>query len=230
MIGILGAVDGEIDFLLEQLSRPSTRSVAGIVFHSGQLRGHAVTVGASGVAKVNAAMAAEILLEDFGANRMVFNGTAGALAPGLRVGDLVISTASQQYDVNYSAIGFPRGIIPFLPTSVFPADPEMIAAAQRGARTLQIKGKVVSGKILTGESFVATAVVARRLHSVFHGTCVETEGGAVGQVCYLTQVPYIVLRGISDIPGRPLTDRGTFIAARRAQRLTLSMLAELSVS
>lgn len=230
MIGILGAVPEEIDLLLKNLQGKSTRRIAGITFYRGRLVGRPVVVAASGVAKVNAAMATQILVDRFHVTHVIFNGTAGALAPLLKVGDLVISTKSQQYNVNFSAIGYPPGVIPYLATSVFPADPTLIRAARRGLRHLNFKAKSLFGKIVTGETFVTNRFVAKRLYRVFHGLCVETEGAATGQVGYLNKVPYLVIRGISDVPGGPITSRNARLAARRAQRLTMATLRQLPVA
>jgi adenosylhomocysteine nucleosidase len=230
MLGIIGALDEEIALLVAALRRRSTRTYAGISFYRGVLAGQHVVICSSGVGKVNAAMATQILIDIYKVRRIVFTGTAGSLRTNLNIGDVVISTVTQQYDVNFAAIGFPRGVIPFLKTSIFAADPTLIRAAKKGAKSIVLKGKVISGKILSGDRFVANKALARDLRDKFRGSCVEAEGAATGQVCFRKHVPYIVIRGMSDRAGRQASksfDRFSKLASRRAQRVVLAMLRQL---
>lgn len=226
IIGILGALPEEIDLLVGKLKNRKTQRLSGVTFHRGRLANKSTVIAAGGEAKVNASAATELLITYFHATHVIFNGTAGALAPGLKVGDLVVSTKTQQYDINFSAIGVPIGKVPNLPAN-FLASPELIHAAKRASSTLPTKQSTHFGKIITGESFIAKPVVAQRLRRAFHGLCVETEGAATGQVCYRNKKPYLVIRGISDIPGHKFTPEQFKLAARRAQRLTLATLSVL---
>lgn len=226
--GILGAVYQEIAWLRQNTSIESSVTYGGVAFTRGVLCGQSVVIAASGVGKVNAGLATQILIDRFHVKRIIFTGTAGAIDPGLRIGDVILSTKTQQYDVDFSALGFPPGVIPDLGTSVFVADPSPLHAAQGAARTLQDqKFRVLKGKILTGDRFVATADLARILRKTFHGVCVEAEGGAVGQVAYRNKVPYLVVRGISDKVGRTgpeSYERFGKLAAGHAQRIVLKTL------
>lgn len=230
MIGIIGSVDEEIALLVGKLRQRSTRNYAGITFYRGRLAGHRVVICTSGIGKVNAAMTTQILRDVFRVQQIVFTGTAGALAPQLRIGDVVISTKTQQYDVNFEAIGYPKGVIPLLKTSVFPANPRLVRAAKRGAKSIRLKGKVMEAKVLSGDRFVANPAFARYLRQKFHGSCVEAEGAATGQVCYRNHIPYVVIRGISDKSGDGAVknfERFSALAARRSQRVVMAMLNQL---
>lgn len=226
--GILGAVNEEIALVRQQMRIESVVTVGGIRFTTGRLRGKSVVIGASGVGKVNAALAAQTLIDRFHVQRMFFTGTAGAIQPALRIGDVILSTKTQQYDVNFSGIGYPSGVIPFLKTSIFTANAVLLETAERAAREIEHrKFRVLKGKILTGDRFVANARLGQVLRKTFAGVCVEAEGGAVGQVAYRNKVPYLVVRGISDKVG--ITSPANYArfgntAARDAQWVVLKTL------
>lgn len=224
-IGLVGALNEEINLFLSEMDVEQVQDHAEIRFFEGKLVGQQVVVCKSGVGKVNAALATQILIDLFQVELIVFSGVAGALRAKLKVGDIVVSTKTQQYDVNFTAIGFPPGIIPSLRTSIFPADPRLIQLAAKAAQS--VMGKVFTGKILSGDRFVASRELVNRLLKTFGGLCVEAEGAAVGQVCFLNEIPFVVVRGISDRAdqGAP-RDFAKFvkIAAHRAQVLVLAML------
>lgn len=224
-IGLVGAMNEEINLYLSEMEVEEVHDHAEIRFFKGKLAGQQVVVSKSGVGKVNAALAIQILIDLFQVELIVFSGVAGALRSKLKVGDIVVSTNTQQYDVNFIAIGFPPGVIPSLKTSIFPADPRLVQLAKKAAQS--VMGKVFSGKILSGDSFVASRELVNFLLKTFGGLCVEAEGAAVGQVCFLNEIPFVVVRGISDRADRGAPkdfDKFVKIAGHRAQVLVLAML------
>lgn len=225
MIGVIGAFDEEVALLLKQMAIKKVEKRAGITFLKGKLLGVPVTICASGVGKVNAAKATQILIERFKAKVIIFTGVAGALAPTLKIGDTVISTTTQQYDVDFAGIGLLPGNIPGLKTSVFPANPILIRLAKKAARNIHgVKAR--SGKILSGDQFIANRRKSLRLRRLFDGVCVEAEGAATGQVCFCNNVPYVVIRSMSDRADRKAPknfERFVRWAARRSQRIVLKM-------
>lgn len=116
-------------------------------------------------------------------------------------------------------------VIPLMKTSVFNTNPRLVRAAVQAAK--QVQGNVFTGKILTGDRFVASITLTRRLRTVFGGLCAEAEGGADGQVCFRNRIPHAVIRGISDRADRkapPDFRKFLKLAANRAQRVVLGML------
>lgn len=225
VIGLIGALDEEIALFLKKLKVEVVQEHAGIKFYIGQLAEKHVVVCKSGIGKVNAALATEILVDLFQVKAVIFSGVAGALRSELNIGDIVISTTTQQYDVNFTPIGFPPGIIPFLETSVFVADPHLVQCAKMAAK--KVKGKTFKGKILSGDRFIASKERVERLLKTFGGLCIEAEGAAIGQVCFLNEIPFLVIRGISDRADQPSSeDFAKFVkmAAHRAGSLVMIML------
>ncbi|GIP51868.1 5'-methylthioadenosine/adenosylhomocysteine nucleosidase [Paenibacillus vini] len=197
-IGIIGAMDEEIALLLQGIEGQEQVMQSGISFVKGRFHGKEVVVCKSGVGKVNAAITTQILIDRFDIGAVWFTGVAGALDPGLNIGDIVISSSCQQHDMDCSPLGFSRGIIPFQETSDFPADPGFIKLAEEAcSRVCKEQGYVI-GRVLSGDQFIADSEKVRLLHETMGGACVEMEGAAIGQVCYTNSVPYVILRSMSD--------------------------------
>lgn len=197
-IGIIGAMDEEIALLLQGLEEQEKAVQAGLTFIKGRFHGKEVVVCKSGVGKVNAAVTAQILIDRFSVEAVFFTGVAGALNPALDVGDIVISSSCQQHDMDCSAIGIPRGLTPYQEVSDFPADSRLIKLAEEACARICKDHKFRVGRVLSGDQFIANKETVRFLHESMGGACVEMEGGAVGQVCYMNSVPYVMLRSMSD--------------------------------
>lgn len=119
VFGLIGAMDEEIKLLLESMDNRVTTVKAGIKYYTGTVFGKSAVLCKSGVGKVNAAVTTQILLDTFGVSRVLFTGVAGAVHPGLNIGDIVISSQCIQHDMDVSALGYPRGVIPYQEISAF---------------------------------------------------------------------------------------------------------------
>lgn len=195
-IGIIGAMVEEIELLHEHTQVASEVTKAGITYYTGKLHGKDVIYCKSGVGKVNAAVCTQILL-DLGADCVLFTGVAGAVDPRLNIGDIVISTSCLQHDMDCSPLGFARGMIPFHSRSEFMADERLVELAE-AASDRQFPGRSLKGKVLSGDQFIASRETVKLLHETMQGTCVEMEGASVAQVCDMNEVPYVVIRSMSD--------------------------------
>lgn len=196
-VGIIGAMAEEIELLLAQMQNKSIHRHAGIEYVSGTLHDRRIIVCKSGVGKVNAAVCTQLLIDRFGVEAIIFTGVAGALDPGLDIGDIVISHSSAQHDMDVRALGFPRGVIPYQEVSEFHADPHLVMLAeQAGERAFP--GRCSVGKVLSGDQFVADRGLVKQLREEMGGACTEMEGAAVAQVCYMNGIPYVIIRSMSD--------------------------------
>ena len=122
MIGIIGAMDEEIQLLKEGMNNIRETKKAGITYYSGTFLGQDIVLCKSGVGKVNAGVCTQILIDQFKISKVIFTGVAGALNPTLEIGDIVISNVCQYHDLDASALGFKKGEIPFADKSTFMAD------------------------------------------------------------------------------------------------------------
>jgi adenosylhomocysteine nucleosidase len=197
LIGIIGAMQEEIALFLEEMERETTEKVAGIEYHVGTLAGVQVVLCQSGVGKVNAAVCTQAMIDRFQVDSVVFTGVAGAVDPALDIGDIVISESCQQHDMDVTALGLPKGQIPFQEVSIFEADPVWMQAAEEAAREVT-EGKVITGKVISGDQFIASPSMVTLLREEFKAACVEMEGAAVAQVCHMNEIPFVVIRSMSD--------------------------------
>lgn len=196
VIGLIGAMDEEIKLLLESIEAKETVIKAGISYYTGNISGKSVVLCKSGVGKVNAAVTTQILIDTFKASRVLFTGVAGAVHPELNIGDIVISSECMQHDMDVTALGFPRGVIPYQEISSFQADPNLLLLAEKACRDLG--QKYLIGKVLSGDQFISNADIVASLRENMDGACVEMEGAAVAQVCHMNTIPFVIIRSMSD--------------------------------
>ena len=197
VIGLIGAMDEEIELLLAAMVRTGEFTKAGIRYVTGTIAGHDVVLCKSGVGKVNVAVTTQVMIDHFDVNKVLFTGVAGAVDPELNIGDIVISSECMQHDMDVTALGFARGVIPYQEVSAFQADEQLITLAEEACKALG-EGQYRIGRVLSGDQFVASREVVASLYEQLQGACVEMEGASVAQVCYMNQIPFVIIRSMSD--------------------------------
>ncbi|BBI34566.1 5'-methylthioadenosine/adenosylhomocysteine nucleosidase [Cohnella abietis] len=196
-IGIIGAMQEEIKLLLAKLDNKASEQHAGITYYRGEFEGRKVVITRSGVGKVNAAVCTQVLIDRFGADAVIFTGVAGAVDPTLNIGDIVISSSSLQHDVDATPLGFPRGTIPYQDVSEYPADSRLIQLAEEAGQRV-FPGRCITGKVLSGDQFIADRAIVKGLYEELGGACTEMEGASVAQVCFMNDIPHVIIRSMSD--------------------------------
>ena len=140
----------------------------------------------------------QILIDKFNVTALINSGVAGTLNPSLEQGDIVISTEAVQHDFDTTVFGDPLGEISRLGVTFFEADQDMIEIAKEASKNVP-EVTVKEGRIASGDQFVAGGEISERIKSNFgEVSAVEMEGAAMAQVAYLNEVPYVILRSISD--------------------------------
>lgn len=211
MIGIIGAMDQEVKALKEAMEVKEVRERASMTFVIGTLSGKDVTVVRSGVGKVNAACCAQILASEIGVDKLINTGIAGSLDARIDIGDMVISTDALYHDMNAVDFGYPVGWIPGMDVLSFPADEEMIRLAVQACEQANPEISTFTGRIVTGDQFVAADDVKKKIVDTFGGLCTEMEGAAIAHAAYLNHIPYVIVRAISDkADGSATMDYPTF--------------------
>ena len=167
-------------------------------FYKGRLGGKEVVVVQSGIGKVNAAICAQILADIYKVSAVVNTGIAGSLKAEIDIGDIVISEDALQHDVDAAAFGYEPGQIPQLDTFSFKADKRLIELAEECCSRVNPDIHTFLGRVVTGDQFVSQKEKKEWLTKTFGGSCTEMEGGAIAQACYLNNVPFLILRAISD--------------------------------
>ncbi|MDQ1913131.1 5'-methylthioadenosine/adenosylhomocysteine nucleosidase [Paenibacillus sp. GD4] len=196
-IGVIGAMKEEIELFHQHMQDVKETTRAKVTFFEGTFLGKSIVLCKSGVGKVNAAVTTQVLVDTFGVDAVVFTGVAGAVDPGLNVGDIVVSNECLQHDMDVTALGFPRGTIPYEETSTFVADEQLRKLALQVSKEL-FGDRVKEGRVLSGDQFIASRETVGKLYSELQGTCTEMEGAAVAQVCSMNGTPFVIIRSMSD--------------------------------
>ncbi|AFH64368.1 5'-methylthioadenosine/adenosylhomocysteine nucleosidase [Paenibacillus caseinilyticus] len=196
-IGVIGAMKEEIELFHEGMKGVTQTVKAGITFYEGTFHDRSIVLCKSGVGKVNAAVTTQILIDTFGVEAVLFTGVAGAVDPGLDVGDIVVSTECLQHDMDVTALGFPRGTIPYEATSLFAADEKLRKLAAEVSAEL-FGARVKEGRVLSGDQFISSRETVSQLYTELSGACTEMEGAAVAQACSMNGIPFVIIRSMSD--------------------------------
>ena len=195
-LGVLGAMEQEVETLLSVMEDKESTTRGGCVFHAGKLEGLDAVVVQCGIGKVNAALSVQILCDCYGVTHLVNTGIAGSLDATLDIGDLVVSEEAQYHDFDCCAFGYPMGQVPGSPVS-YPADPDLQRLAFAAAQAVH-PGHCRLGKIASGDQFVADRGTKQRIIQVTGAVCTEMEGAAIAHAAYKNGLPFAILRAISD--------------------------------
>ncbi len=198
MLGIIGAMEEEVNQLKEAMEDVSVERRASMDFCKGILGGHPAVVVRSGIGKVNAGICAQILADVYHVKAVVNTGIAGSLRAQIDIGDIVLSTDTLQHDVEAEAFGYPAGQIPRMDTLAFMADERLLSCAEECCRRVNPDIKTFRGRVLSGDQFIADGQKKEWLVKTFDGCCTEMEGAAIGQAAYLNNIPFLIVRAISD--------------------------------
>ena len=198
-LGIIGAMAIEVETLKADMTQRVETSRAGMEFCEGKLSNLDVVVVQCGVGKVNAALCVQILCDCFGVTHVVNTGVAGSLCADLDIGDLVISKEAVYHDFDCSVINdaYRVGQVPGLPVWSFCADPMMMELAMQAAESVNA-GHNRIGTIASGDQFICNKDVKAKIVENTGAICTEMEGAAIAHAAWRNQVPFVVLRAISD--------------------------------
>lgn len=229
-LGIIGAMQIEVELLVEQLQNRQEANHAGSTYYEGILEGLPVVVVQCGVGKVNAAVSAQVLCSCYGVTHLVNTGIAGSLDARLDIGDLLISQNAMYHDFDVTSFGYPMGKVPGMDVVAFPGDHRMIDLAQTSAEAVH-PGHVVLGRVASGDQFVCSGEQKDRIIAVTHAQCTEMEGAAIAQTAYRNGVPFVIIRAISDkADGSAEMDYPTFerLSAHRCAQVTAGLARALA--
>ena len=223
-IGIIAAMDLELNELKAAMADTETETVSGIEFVRGTVEGRPVVAAVCGIGKVYAAMCAQTMILRYAPDAIVNIGVAGTLTKDLGVMDIAIAGQVCQHDMDTSALGDPVGLISGADRIYFPAGPAIVGTLEQCADTLGFRHS--TGTIASGDQFIHTPEKKQYLSEQFGAIAAEMEGGSVGQVCFVNGVPFAVLRTISDGDGGTM-DYNTFaaLAARNSIQVVRAFIA-----
>ncbi len=224
MIGIIGAMDIEIEHINSILEKKEEFTVSGALYTKGKLGGKDVVTAVCGIGKVFAAMCAQTMIIKFGAEKIINTGVAGGLTEKTDILDTVVATAMVQHDMDTTYFGDPRGMISGINVVEFNCDE---ALAEKICAN--VEGKCLRGIIASGDAFIADENKKKDIADTFNAIACEMEGASIAQVCYVNKVPFCVLRTISDgANGEEMSyEKFRVVAAEKAAKLIIKAIQSL---
>lgn len=198
MLGIIGAMDEEVEKIKGQMQDVKVLSRASMDFYEGVVNGCPAVVVRSRIGKVKAAMCTQILVDEYGIDAVVNTGIAGSLDASIAIGDIVLSTDAVEHDMDAVAFGYPPGQIPRMDTLSFPAGERLRIVAKEICEKVNPDIHVFEGRVVSGDQFISDRERKNWLLKNFAGYCTEMEGAAIAHAAYLNRVPFLIIRAISD--------------------------------
>ncbi|EFV80935.1 MULTISPECIES: 5'-methylthioadenosine/adenosylhomocysteine nucleosidase [Neisseria] len=196
-IAVVGAMEQEIELLRESMNNVKHVSFGKFSAYEGELAGKRTVLVLSGIGKVNAAVSTSWVIHQFTPDCVINTGSAGGLGKGLKVGDVVIGETVAHHDVDVTAFGYVRGQVPQLP-AVFASDANLIRQAEKAAQVFE-GAAVTQGLIVSGDRFVHSSEGVAEIRSHFPEVkAVEMEAAAIAQTCHQLEVPFVIIRAVSD--------------------------------
>ena len=231
-IGIIGAMTVEVETLKQQLLDLKLTKLAGMEFYEGILEDLPCVVVQCGVGKVNAAMCTQILCACFAVTHIINTGVAGSLCAELDIGDFVISKEAIYHDFDCHVINpnYTVGQVPGMAVRAFPADAELMRLAIYAANQVH-QDHARTGTVASGDQFVCDKALKAKIISDTGALCTEMEGAAIAHTAWRNQVPFVVIRAISDkADDSAQMDYPTFetIAAKRCAQVTKTLVRKLA--
>ncbi|WP_200762425.1 5'-methylthioadenosine/adenosylhomocysteine nucleosidase [Nitrosophilus alvini] len=227
-IAIMGAMVEEIEPLLEKMREVKSFELADNIYYEARYKGIDTVIAYSKIGKVYASLTASLMIERFKAQKLLFSGVAGAINDELKIGDLIVAKKLCQHDLDITAFGHPYGYVPEGKVYV-ESDKELLFLAKEVAKEKKIELK--DGIIATGDQFIADPKRKEWIRETFNADALEMEGAAVAVVCDALDVPFFILRAISDAADMDAGfDFDTFLksSSRRSADFIISMLDKMA--
>lgn len=227
-IGIIGAMQQEVEILLGYMAEPKVTEIAGAKIYEGKINNTKVALLQSGIGKTAAAVGTALLLNLTKADMVINTGSAGGLDAKLNVGDIVISSEVRHHDVDVTAFGYEKGQLPANPAA-FVAESQLVDIALK--ETQKAGFNAVLGLIVSGDQFINGAEKIAQIRNDFPNiAAVEMEAASIAQVCHAFNVPFVVVRAISDVADKESHlsfDEFLPLAAEKSSEIVLAMLNSL---
>ena len=219
LIGIIGAMDIEVNGIVSEMTNVTEKTISGIKYYKGTLNNKNVVVSKCGIGKVFAAICTQTMILEFLPSVIINTGVAGSLSKDLNVLDIAIASHVVQHDMDTSAIGDPKGLISGINMVYLEANKEVVGVLEKSAKMSGCNTQI--GIIASGDKFISLKNDKNTIKAEFDALACEMDGAAVGHVCFVNNVPFGVIRAISDGEGAEM-DYMTFanLAAENSIKIT----------
>lgn len=228
-IGIIVAMQEELEEIKEYVEDINEKEIRHITFIEGKVEEKNVVLVQCGIGKVNAAMVTQALIDSYNIEYIVNIGVAGALNPMLNIGDVVIADKLIQHDFDITAFGHSKGYITGVGDFIQTDENLRNKLEKLNHNNKDNEYKIKLGIIASGDIFCTDIEMKNKIYSKFDADCVEMEGAAIAQVCYLNEIPFVVMRSISDSPNgkNAITfDKFLKISSKRIANLLVEFIKE----
>ncbi len=229
-IGIIGAMEVEVETLKKNMEIKNIIKKASMEFFEGTIGGTEAVVVRSGICKVNAGICVQILVDTFGVTHVINTGAAGSLDARINIGDIVLSTDAVYHDVDATIFGYKKGEVPQLGVASFEADKDLREKAKAAIKVAAPDLGIFEGRVCSGDQFISSSEVKDAIIKEQGGMCTEMEGAGIAQACFLNKIPFLIIRAISDkADGSDVVDYPVFEAkaAKDCAAATLELLKSL---
>lgn len=196
MLGIIGAMDVEVAQIKKRITNPAVSTFAGVEFVCGELEGVMTVVAQCSPGKVNATICTQAMIDKFSPDAIINIGVGCSLSSEVVIKNIVVATDVCEHDMNITALGEPRGFINGINIIKIPTDKDLSDKLAQIA--IRCGEKIHRGTVASGDLFISTEKIKSKLNEKFGAICGEMEGGAIGHTCFANDVPFAVIRSISD--------------------------------
>ena len=227
-IGIISAMQNEIELLLSEAKIDRVDTVGGVDYHVGELCGHPVVISKAGIGKALSAAGTAAMLNRYDVSRILFTGIAGGVGDETRVLDVVVATQLVQHD--YGRItndGFEWTVSLDEKKGYYPCDEALVELAYAAAVDIVGSEHAFRGVIASGDQFVASETYVEKLKRDFNAIACEMEGASIALVCGKYEVPFVVMRTMSDKAdglAHETYNNMADVAAQHSNRIVMEML------
>ena len=230
LIGIIGAMEVEVQALKDLMDNAELKEISTVVFYRGKINGIDTVVAVAGVGKVNAAVCAQTMILEYSPDYIINTGVAGGLSEDMKIGDAAVADKVAEHDMDTSPLGDELGFITGI-NKVYMQCDEYISGLMYDAAKSVDGINAVRGTIASGDQFIASEEQRRFIKKNFNAVAAEMEGAAIGHVCTMNNVKFGVLRAISDGANSDSTiDFPTFtkMAVKNTVEIIVKMLDKLA--
>ena len=216
-LGIIGAMDVEVEYLIRSMDVKKVSVHAGQTYYEGNIGKTDVVVVQCGIGKVRAGMAAQVLCSCFQVTHIINTGIAGSLNNDINIGDIVVSKDAVFHDVDAVNFGYQLGEIPGIETLYYKADETLQKLAADAVKECAPEVNAFYGRVATGDVFVSDRAKKEWIRETFHADCTEMEGCAIAECAYLNQIPFVIIRAISDKADESVSETYEVFEAKAAR-------------
>ena len=227
MLGIIGAMNEEIDIIKNDMKNITEEKIGNIVFIRGNLYNHEVVLVESGIGKVNSSITATLLIYKYNVDYVLFSGVAGSTDEELSIGDVVIATDLIQHDMDVREFGLEKGQIPRMNEWKFQPSEKLLDISKE----INLgEHKILYGRIISGDQFISGKQNKINLGKEFKALCVDMESASVAQVCYQLGKEFLIVRSISDsVTDETIMEYSEFVhlGAENSKKIIESLLKKI---